>query len=132
MRKIEFTITERFILLHRACLHDCLGEVFADTQFCAIVDYGGTVTDEKIDKWKADATAAAARIEKLIKTGEIDLDALTEEELFVLQDCMDGSTYFADADSEGEWGTVASHRQAAQRLVEKFAAHGVKVTVPQA
>lgn len=133
MRKIEFTKTEQAILLHRATLHDCLGEVYAHSEYGKYDEATfESVSEERFDKWFKEGEKAAAQIERCIKVGSVNLDALTPVELFMLEDCLNGSTYFADADSEGGWGTVASHRQAARRLVEKFAAHGVKVTVPQA
>jgi hypothetical protein len=131
MRKIEFTKTEQAILLHRATLHDCLGEVYAHTT------WNEGDSDEHFIELIEEGEKAAAQIERAINLGSVNLDALTPIELFVLQDCLDGSTYFASADNavacgETTWGKVESHRQAAARLVEKFAAHGIKVTVPQA
>lgn len=137
MKKITFTKTEQEILLHRATLHDCLGEVYAHTKWADAEDAGEKPTDEQFDKWIDEGMKAAAQIERCIELGSVNLEALTPVELFVLQDCLDGSTYFASADNaiasgEVTWGKVESHRQAAARLVEKFAALGIKVNVPQA
>jgi hypothetical protein len=130
MRKIDFTPTEQAILLHRATLHDCLGEVYAHTT------WKEGESDERFNALIEEGMASAIRMERVIGMGSVNLDALTPVELFVLCDCLDGSTYFASADdavARGDvtWGKMESHRQAAARLVEKFARHGIKVSVPQ-
>lgn len=103
---MKLTKTQIDILDHRlssGCVADCL----ADTE-----ELGISLTD---------AECAVEKIKRMVKEGEIPLESLTPTELEVVIDCLDGSTYFANADDavtlhETTRGAVLEAHKAATRL----------------
>jgi hypothetical protein len=102
----------REILEHRLG-SDCIASSIMDTEDL-VTDLGCSL--QQVEQ-------AVGSIEKLLQEGHLNLENLSRLQLWVLEDCLSGSTYFADEEmaiDAGEWSRSKSDaRHAAADSLEK-------------
>ena len=129
---IKLTDNEWAILEHRLDIHECIAEVYSDTMYCEAEDRGQKMTDEQHKALYNDADAAGRRLNNDIRnTRQIETDALTNIDKFILADCLDGSTILCDLDDavwDGELtkGKALALRKAGHSLERKFNEAGIQ------
>ena len=82
------TPTQYSILEHRLSIPDAIAE-------CLTSESDGKTTEDGKYTWKQVEQAATALNKRLKK--DLSLENLSELEEVIVKDCMDGSTFFADA-----------------------------------
>lgn len=125
------------ILLHRAEMTDCLGEVYAHTKHSEAEDSGDSPpTDEEFVRLIDEGNEAAGRVLNLLRSGELKFENLSPIEKFMVEDWLDGSTYFANMDDAIASGELTHQkasalRRAGESLLNKFREGGIHVNIPQ-
>lgn len=95
---MKLTKTQIEILMHRIDA-DVIPGVLADT--------------EELNITEVEAEEAQKRIEMFIQSGQIPMNSLTRVEKEVLKDAMDGSTFFACAESGLNDGMIKTQKVSA-------------------
>ncbi len=79
---MKLTPIQKDILLHRLD-SGCIAEVLVESDYMT-------------DLYSAEAAVDSVTVK--VKSGVLDLESMPQTECWVLEDCLDGSTYFADED----------------------------------
>ena len=136
-RVITLTDNEWAILEHRLDIHDCVADCYADTMFCEARDRGEKMTNEQHKAAYAEADEAGSRLNGEIRRArQINANTLTELEKWILADCLEGATFFAEMDEavarfqhygEGTMsrGRALALRKAGKSLERKFNEAGI-------
>lgn len=134
---LTFTPTELAILLHRAELPDCLGEVYGHTKYAEAEARGELLTDTEFNAFIAEGVQAAEDLLRVLTRDKcLDVRRCSEGVYrFIVEDWIDGSTYFASWEEAVACGQVSRQKiQAdmlvAERLQERLIAAGFTVKFP--
>lgn len=122
MQFLNFTPTERELLMHRLDVGDCLADALTDK---AEGDPAAPWTWEEVD-------ARAGWLGEFVRrTGGVTVDALTDLDRAILKDAVEGNTALCDLEVATDLGDVtkgraATLRKAARTIVEKLAGIGIE------
>lgn len=110
---------------------DALAECYADTEYCNRLEATGLeITEDEQKKICNDAFDVAVGLAEKFRGGSIDLDTLTELEMWLLIDSCEGNPLFGYAEDMKSW-QIAQLEKAVQGVENKFAALGVRVLFPR-
>lgn len=121
MAYLTFTPKARAAVLHRLEIHDCISEVFADTD--GMEHLAGLVEARAIEM-----------IKQLNEFGKVFSDPASELDMELLRECVEGSTWVGICEPySNEERQAKAHLRVAAKIIEQFyCLEPGEIEVPQA
>jgi hypothetical protein len=122
---LNLTEKEYALLEHRITLWDALADCISDT-------YPEKFTWDETYKVASELDAQLRKQSKELGRIEIDVDKLTELQKEILQDCIDGSTFFASSEDAVASGEIKrtqlmAWKKMAYNIEKKFKDVGLQI-----